>query len=80
MFGMEKEKTSKATGYQYQIEQDLQQPAKRKEVLNLVDNRLTQIKNQIREGSVDKQEFDKINIILQGYVALKRIISKVVKD
>lgn len=80
MFGMEKEKTAKATGYQYQIEQDLQQPAKRKEVLNLVEERLTQLKNVIREGTGSKDEFEEINTILQGYVALKRIISKIVKN
>lgn len=80
MFGMEKQAASpKATGYQYQIEQDLQQPAKRKEILNLVDNRLVELKNSIRQGT-DKEVFEKTNTILQGYIALKRVISKIVKN
>jgi hypothetical protein len=79
MFGMENAAKPKTKNHQYLLEQDLEQPSKRKEILTLVDERLVQLKNSIRSGS-DKQSFDNLNIILQGYVSLKRVLSKITKN
>lgn len=79
MFGMENKAKPKTKSHQYLLEQDLEQPSKRKEILSLVDERLVQLKNNIRSGS-DKESFDNLNIILQGYVSLKRVLSKITKS
>lgn len=80
MFGMENQtKSTKPKSFQYEFEKDLQDPSKSKEILQFVDSRLVQLKNHIRQGS-DKENFDKLNAILQGYVSLKRVLSKASKN
>jgi len=76
MFGLEKKPKEP---FQFDFEADLRSdPAKAKEWLKIVDERIGQLKNLLREGA-ETEDFDDYGVLLHGYAALKKVINKVLE-
>jgi len=74
MYGLEKDKK---TPFEFDLEQELRKdPAQGKAKLQMIEERIQEIKNLLREGSAS-EEFDKLGVLLQGYTAAKKIINKI---
>lgn len=75
MFGLEDKKGRDEKVALFDLEVELKSPKKRKEVLTKIEERITQIKSLLRSGQ-DKEEFDEIGVILQGYTALLKVVGR----
>ncbi len=74
MFGLEKKGRAL---FEFDLEKDLKgNPAKVKELLKKVENRIQEIKNTLRQGA-GSEDFDKLGILLHGYAALQKVLTKV---
>ncbi len=74
MFGLEKKGRAL---FEFDLEKDLKgHPAKVKELLKTVENRIQEIKNTLRQGA-GSEDFDKLGILLHGYAALQKVLTKV---
>jgi len=75
MFGLEKK--GKAL-FEFDLEKELKEnPSKAKDVLKTVEKRITDIKNTLRQGA-GSEDFDKLGILLHGYAALQKVLTKIV--
>lgn len=83
MYGMEeqakKKTTTKASSYTYEIEKELQDPQLKREIVGRCDGRINNLKLNLRSG-VDSDSYEKANLLLQGYIALKRVITKCIQS
>ncbi len=76
MFGLESQKKKKPNEeFIFELEKDLKNPAKQKEIRQQVENRLQKIKETLRSGD-DQEEFDRFGILLHGYNSLLKVISR----
>ena len=76
MFGMEKKK-DKGQGafFQFDLEKDLSETGKRKELAKRIEVRIGKIKDLLRKGS-KKEEYDQLGILLNGYHALAIVLGR----
>lgn len=51
-------------------------PHRGKEILEMVEKRISDIKKHLREGTNEK-DFDQLGILLHGYAALQKVLRKV---
>lgn len=78
MFGMEKKfgkKKGKVEEWEFDLEQDLQNPTELKKIKTTTEERILQLKNLLRQGG-DKQTFDNAQTLLHGYLAVQKIIQR----
>jgi hypothetical protein len=76
MFGLEKQKKKKTTDeFVFDLEKDLKDSKKRKELHDKVENRIQEIKEILRSGE-NKDEFDKFGVLLHGYTSLLKVIAR----
>jgi hypothetical protein len=74
MFGLEKKGRAL---FEFDLEKELKStPAKVKELLKTIENRIQEIKNTLRQGT-GSEDFDKLGILLHGYAALQKVLTKV---
>jgi len=74
MFGLEKKGRAL---FEFDLEKELKSnPSKAKEVLKTVEQRINDIKNTLRQGAA-AEDFDKLGILLHGYAALQKVLTKV---
>jgi hypothetical protein len=74
MFGLEKK--GKAL-FEFDLEKDLKSnPAKVKEMLQTIENKIQEIKNTLRQGA-ESENFDKLGILLHGYAALQKVLTRI---
>jgi hypothetical protein len=74
MFGLEKK--GKAL-FEFDLEKELKSnPSKAKDLLKTVESRIQEIKNILRQGT-ESEDFDKFGILLHGYAALQKVLTKV---
>ncbi len=74
MFGLEKKGRAL---FDFDLEKDLQaHPSKAKDLLKAVEHRIQEIKNTLRQGT-GSEDFDKFGILLHGYAALQKVLTKV---
>lgn len=74
MYGLEKEGK---TLFEFDLEKDLKgNPTKGKELLKTIETRIQEIKNALRQGA-GSEDFDKLGVILHGYTALQKIVTKI---
>jgi len=73
MYGLEK-KTKPL--FEFDLEKELKQdPEKVKILIQNAESKIEEIKSQLRSGNKG-QSLDDLGILLQGYVALKKILNK----
>jgi len=78
MYGMEKEKKG-GHKFDFDLEKEIkEEPTRGKEILAKVEKRILEIKKKLREGQNEK-DFDRFGVLLQGYVALQKVLKKVAK-
>jgi Family of unknown function (DUF5398) len=76
MFGLENQKKKKpAQELVFELEKELKDPAKYKEILHRVEERLQKIKEILRVGD-DKEEFNRFGLLLYGYNSLIKVMSR----
>jgi hypothetical protein len=76
MFGLEKNK--KAALFEFELEKDLQDEKKYKVLKDRVEKHIQDIKNKIREGA-NSEEFEKLGVLLHGYSALLKVLTRMKK-
>ena len=78
MFGLEKGKGKELM--EFELETELREdPKKAKEKLAHVEAKISEIKTKLREGSEGKG-FEQLGVLLHGYTALQRVLTRVVKQ
>lgn len=76
MFGLEgNKKKKKADQFIFELENELQNARKYKELKEHIENRIQEIKQILREGE-NKKEFERFGLILNGYTALLKVFSR----
>ncbi len=77
MFGLEdqKGKKKKAEEFVFELEKELKTPKKHQEIKSLVETRVQKIKEHLRAGEVH-DDFDRLGLLLHGYNALLKVISR----
>ena len=76
MYGLEKKEHER---FLFDLEKEIKEkPAKAKDILEKAEKRIHDIKKILREGANEK-EFDKLGVLLNGYVALQNVIKKAAK-
>lgn len=77
MFGLEDQKKKKKPAeFVFELEKDLNSPAKKKEINDRIQGRIQMIKENLQAG-MDKGDFDVIGKVLYGYSALIKVIARV---
>lgn len=75
MYGLEKKGRAL---FEFDLEKDLKtHPTKAKDLLKTVETRIQEIKNTLRQGA-ESADFDKLGILLHGYAALQKVLTKVI--
>jgi len=76
MFGLEGQKKKKPTEeFVFELEKEVKNPVKLKQLLERVERRLQKIKEVMRTGD-DQGEFDRLGILLHGYNSLLKVMSR----
>lgn len=76
MYGLEKKPGEK---FAFDLEKEIKEkPARGKEILKKVEERIHEVKKLLREGQNEK-DFDRLGILLHGYAALQKVLRKVAK-
>lgn len=73
MFGLENQR-KKNKEFVFDLEKELKNPAKLKQIVAQTEERIQHIKSYLREGE-KKEEYQKLGVILQGYIALKKVMN-----
>ena len=74
MFGLGKDKDS--TEFVFDIEKEVEDPQKRRDLNNLIQERIQKIKSALRSGQ-DEGEFEKLGTLLRGYTSLVKVIARI---
>lgn len=76
MFGLEDQKKKKQPEeFIFELEKELKNPQKNKEIKTKVEERVQKIKTALRSGE-NKEDFDRYGLLLHGYNALLKVISR----
>lgn len=76
MFGLENKKRKKPPEFVFELEKELKDHKKHKEIKDRVEKRIQEIKLLLREGEKEK-EFERLGLILLGYTSLIKVMSRV---
>lgn len=76
MFGLEgQKKKKKARGFEFELEKELLDATKHKEIKARIEDRIQVIKKLLRDGE-NKKEFERFGLILHGYTSLLKVFSR----
>lgn len=73
MFGLEKGKKKEFKFFD--LEKDLDSPKKAEDILKTTEKHIQELKTEIRKGA-DSKEFEQLGILLHGYSALMKILTR----
>ena len=77
MFGMESgNKNKPVETFEFDLEADLKDPGKLKATKQQVEDRIQQLKTDLRQGD-DKESFDQAQTLLHGYLAIQKVLGRV---
>ncbi|MBA2727049.1 MAG: DUF5398 family protein [Parachlamydiaceae bacterium] len=77
MFGLEDQKKKKKAGeFIFELEEELKIAKKHQEIKRRADNRLQQLREMLRSGG-EKEEYNRLGVLLHGYASLLKVISRV---
>lgn len=77
MFGLESDKgKKKSEAFVFDLEQELRDVKKQKEILEKIQDRLQQVKTVLRSGE-SKEEYNRLGTLLHGYTSLLKVITRV---
>jgi len=76
MFGLEGQKKKKSTEeFVFELEKELKDAKKHKEIRQRVEARIQKIKENLRSGDM-QDEFDRFGLLLHGYNSLLKVMSR----
>ncbi len=75
MFGLEEQKKKKAEAFVFELEKDLKNPAKAKELKAKAEQQIQTIKSVLKTGE-EREEFDKFGVLLHGYTSLLKVMAR----
>jgi transcription termination factor NusB len=76
MFGLEKQPGEK---FAFELEKEIKEnPSRGKEILDSVEQKIQEIKQVLRTGANEK-DFDRLGILLHGYVSMQKVLKKVTR-
>lgn len=75
MFGLEDQKKKKVEEFIFELEKELKDPTKHKELKAKVEGRIQEIKEILRSGK-NQEDFDKLGVVLHGYAALLKVFAR----
>lgn len=79
MFGLDSgKKKKKAEEFVFDLEIDLKTPGERVKIKQKIEGRVQEIKRILRSGE-NKDEFDRLGLLLHGYTSFLRVIARIVK-
>jgi len=79
MFGLEKgKKKGEVADDVYELEVELQDAGRRKELATHVENQIQKLKKGLREGG-NKETVDAMGVLLHGYAAFQNLIQRYAK-
>jgi hypothetical protein len=77
MFGLESQKKKKPVEeFIFELEKELKDPQKYKDLRKRVEERIQKIKEALRTGE-EQEEFDRFGLLLHGYNALLKVMTRV---
>ena len=76
MFGMERGKKQPVDAFEFDLEADLKDPGKLKATKEQVEERIAQLKTELRQGG-DKENFDRAQTLLHGYLAIQKVLTRI---
>ena len=77
MFGMEEQKDKEGVeSFVFELEQDLTNAEKRKEIQQHIIAKMQKVKSLLRDGE-DQEVFDRLGTVLYGYMAAQSVIDGV---
>lgn len=74
--GQGQPKKMKIPDWEFDLEKDLKDQNKLRQIKNDMEAKVQQIKGFLREGG-DKTTFDKAQILLQGFLAAQKVIGRI---
>lgn len=75
MFGLEDQKKKHPEEFIFDLEKELKNPQKQKEIKARIEAKIQKIKESLRTGG-EQSEFDSLGILLHGYNALLKVTSR----
>lgn len=75
MFGLEDQKKKKLEPFVFDLEKEMKDPKKYKEMKARIEARMQRIKTILTSGE-DKEEFNKFGILLYGYASLLKAMTR----
>lgn len=75
MFGLEEQKKKKGEPFVFELEKELKDPKKQREIKQRVEERIQEIKTNLKRGE-DKEEFDQLGVLLHGYTSLLKVMAR----
>jgi Family of unknown function (DUF5398) len=76
MFGLEDQKKKKQTPeYIFEMEKELKDSRKHREIKRRVESQIQAIKKQLRSGT-EKTDFDQYGLLLHGYTSILKVMSR----
>jgi len=76
MFGLEDQKKKKKVDeFVFELEEELKDVTKHRQIKKKVEERIQAIKNILRKGD-NKEEFDQFGVLLHGYTSLIKVMSR----
>jgi len=75
MFGMEDKKKKKSEEFVFELEKELEDPKRHKQIKEKVESRIQRIKTILRDGE-NKKDFETFGLILHGYTSLLKVMSR----
>jgi len=76
MFGLEGDKKKSGKEFVFDLESEIKDVNKYKELVDTVEKRTRRIKNMLRKG-IKKEEYGQLGILLAGYVALLKVVGRI---
>ncbi|BBI17852.1 DUF5398 family protein [Neochlamydia sp. S13] len=75
MFGLEKQKKKKGEEFTFELEKELKTFNSHQDYKKKVEERIQDIRSLLRKGE-NKDEFDKLGVLLHGYTSLLKVMSR----
>jgi hypothetical protein len=75
MFGMESQKNKKDGDFIFELEKEFKNGKLHNDLRDKIDTRIQVIKEVLRSGE-NKDEFDSYGVLLHGYTALLKVMSR----
>lgn len=75
MFGLEDQKKKKAETFVFELENELKDSKKHREIKQRVEDKIQSIKTILKSGE-DKEDFDQCGVLLHGYTSLLKVMAR----